>query len=163
MAQTFRFLAHDGAPVLLDWLPWSHTFGGNHNMNIVLAHGGTMFIDDGRPLPGLVDRTIAHLREVQPTVYFNVPRGYEMLLPALETDAVLAMYHDQGLPVLKYSGFERAVNLTLGLPYPRVAVDHGTALELAGRGVADPSSLFAAIDTCKRLARLRATRDGTSA
>jgi 4-hydroxythreonine-4-phosphate dehydrogenase len=67
-------------------------------------------------------------------------------------DAVLAMYHDQGLPVLKYSGFERAVNLTLGLPYPRVAVDHGTALDLAGSGRADPSSLFAAIELCSRLA-----------
>lgn len=67
-------------------------------------------------------------------------------------DAVLAMYHDQGLPVLKYSGFERAVNLTLGLPYPRVAVDHGTALELAGKGIADPSSLFAAVETCARIA-----------
>ena len=65
------------------------------------------------------------------------------------------MYHDQGLPVLKYSGFEHAVNLTLGLPYPRVAVDHGTALDLAGKGTADPSSLFAAIDTCARLARQR--------
>ncbi|MGY1521401.1 4-hydroxythreonine-4-phosphate dehydrogenase PdxA [Luteimonas sp. A482] len=68
-------------------------------------------------------------------------------------DAVLAMYHDQGLPVLKYSGFERAVNLTLGLPWPRVAVDHGTAFDLAGSGRADPSSLFAAIETCARLAR----------
>lgn len=73
-------------------------------------------------------------------------------------DAVLAMYHDQGLPVLKYSGFERAVNLTLGLPYPRVAVDHGTALDLAGKGMADPSSLFAAIETCARLARRRLER-----
>lgn len=70
-------------------------------------------------------------------------------------DAVLAMYHDQGLPVLKYSGFEQAVNITLGLPYPRVAVDHGTALDLAGRGVADPSSLFAATGLCARLARQR--------
>lgn len=70
-------------------------------------------------------------------------------------DAVLAMYHDQGLPVLKYSGFERAVNLTLGLPYPRVAVDHGTALDLAGKGTADPSSLLAAIATCTQLARQR--------
>jgi 4-hydroxythreonine-4-phosphate dehydrogenase len=75
-----------------------------------------------------------------------------------EIDAVLAMYHDQGLPVLKYSGFEQAVNLTLGLPYPRVAVDHGTALELAGTGRADPSSLFAAIETCTRLARARMMR-----
>jgi 4-hydroxythreonine-4-phosphate dehydrogenase len=68
-------------------------------------------------------------------------------------DAVLAMYHDQGLPVLKHSGFEDAVNATLGLPYPRVAVDHGTALDLAGRGVADPSSLFHAADLCAALAR----------
>jgi 4-hydroxythreonine-4-phosphate dehydrogenase len=77
-------------------------------------------------------------------------------------DAVLAMYHDQGLPVLKYSGFERAVNLTLGLPYPRVAVDHGTALELAGRGLADPSSLFAAIETCTRLSQARIARTEAS-
>ncbi len=70
-------------------------------------------------------------------------------------DAVLAMYHDQGLPVLKYSGFEQAVNITLGLPYPRVAVDHGTALELAGSGRADPSSLFAAADACAAFARAR--------
>ena len=72
-----------------------------------------------------------------------------------QCDAVLAMYHDQGLPVLKYSGFEHAVNLTLGLPYPRVAVDHGTALDIAGRGTADPSSLFAAMDTCTALAGQR--------
>lgn len=81
-------------------------------------------------------------------------------LPArlADFDAVLAMYHDQGLPVLKYSGFEHAVNLTLGLPYPRVAVDHGTALDLAGSGRADPSSLFAAVDTCARIARIRRRR-----
>ena len=81
-------------------------------------------------------------------------------LPAklCEVDTVLAMYHDQGLPVLKFSGFERAVNITLGLPYPRVAVDHGTALELAGKGVADPSSLFVAVATCARMASARLAR-----
>lgn len=68
-------------------------------------------------------------------------------------DAVLAMYHDQGLPVLKHADFAHAINITLGLPYLRVAVDHGTALDLAGSGRADPSSLFAAIDTCARLAQ----------
>lgn len=73
-------------------------------------------------------------------------------------DAVVAMYHDQGLPVLKYSGFERAVNITLGLPYPRVAVDHGTALDLAGTGRADPSSLFAAAELCARLGAKRVGR-----
>ncbi len=70
-------------------------------------------------------------------------------------DTVLAMYHDQGLPVLKYSGFEQATNITLGLPYPRVAVDHGTALDLAGKGTADPSSLLAATRLCARLAAQR--------
>lgn len=78
--------------------------------------------------------------------------------PMRSFDAVLAMYHDQGLPVLKHSGFEQAVNLTLGLPYPRVAVDHGTALDLAGRGLASPSSLFAAVDTCAAMARARRAR-----
>jgi 4-hydroxythreonine-4-phosphate dehydrogenase len=78
-------------------------------------------------------------------------------LPALlaRCDAVLAMYHDQGLPVLKHAGFEQAVNITLGLPYPRVAVDHGTALDLAGRGIADPSSLYAAAELCTQLASRR--------
>ncbi len=70
-----------------------------------------------------------------------------------DCDAVLAMYHDQGLPVLKYAGFEDAVNITLGLPYPRVAVDHGTALELAGTGRADPSSLLHAIAVATAMAR----------
>ncbi|MGH8029813.1 MAG: 4-hydroxythreonine-4-phosphate dehydrogenase PdxA [Arenimonas sp.] len=69
-----------------------------------------------------------------------------------EVDAVIAMYHDQGLPVLKHAGFEQGVNITLGLPYPRVAVDHGTALNLAGRGVADPTSLIAAVALCAQLA-----------
>lgn len=70
-------------------------------------------------------------------------------------DAVLAMYHDQGLPVLKHSGFEHAVNITLGLPYPRVAVDHGTALDIAGTGTAHPGSLFAAVATCVHLSSAR--------
>ena len=104
LAQTFRFIAHDGAPVLLDWLPWSHTFGGNHNTHLVLAHGGTLYIDDGRPLPGAIDRTIAHLREVQPTVYFNVPRGYEMMLPALEADDALARRFFEKLRMVFYAG-----------------------------------------------------------
>jgi len=81
-------------------------------------------------------------------------------LPAklAEVDAVLAMYHDQGLPVLKHAGFESAINISLGLPYPRAAVDHGTALDLAGTGRADPSSLFAAADACAAFARRRNQR-----
>jgi feruloyl-CoA synthase len=79
------FLA-DAPPILCDWLPWNHTFGGNHNFGIVLYNGGTLYIDDGRPVPGQMDRTIANLREVATTAYFNVPRGFEMLLPILRED-----------------------------------------------------------------------------
>ncbi|MDP3223768.1 MAG: feruloyl-CoA synthase [Rubrivivax sp.] len=103
LAQTLRFLQQE-KPVLLDWLPWSHTFGGNHNMNLVLAHGGTMFIDDGRPLPGAVDKTLQHLREIQPTVYFNVPKGYEMMLPTLEADEALAQRFFEKLRMVFYAG-----------------------------------------------------------
>src|SRR5208282_5862701 len=67
-------------PVLIDWLPWSHTFGGNNNFNLALANGGSFFIDDGRPLPGAIDATVRNLSEISPTVYYNVPRGFEMLL-----------------------------------------------------------------------------------
>ena len=89
MAQTWRFLEHE-PPVLVDWLPWSHTFGGNHNFNMVLAHGGALYIDEGRPAPGLVEKTARNLREVQPTLWFNVPRGFDMLLPLMEADDALA-------------------------------------------------------------------------
>lgn len=89
MAQTWRFLAAE-KPVLVDWLPWSHTFGGNHNFNMVLCHGGALYIDEGRPAPGLIEKTLRNLREVRPTLLFNVPRGFDMLLPFLEADAALA-------------------------------------------------------------------------
>ena len=73
-------------PTLCDWLPWNHTFGGNHNFGIVLYNGGTLYIDEGRPVPGQMDRTIANLRDVATTAYFNVPRGFELLLPVLRED-----------------------------------------------------------------------------
>ncbi len=107
LAQTLRFLETE-KPVLLDWLPWSHTFGGNHNTNMVLKSGGCMYIDDGRPLPGLIDKTLAHLRHptqgVQPTVYFNVPQGFEKMLPALEADEALARRFLGPLRMMFYAG-----------------------------------------------------------
>jgi feruloyl-CoA synthase len=90
-------------PVIVDWLPWSHTFGGSHNFNLVLSSGGTLYIDAGRPAPGLFDRTLANLREVAPTVYFNVPRGYDMLVTALERDAALRENFFSRLQVLFYA------------------------------------------------------------
>ena len=110
----------------------------------------------GREEIEVIEPTLAALRATGMRLVGPLPADTAFLPAKLRGfDAVVAMYHDQGLPVLKFSGFERAVNLTLGLPYPRVAVDHGTALELAGRGIADPSSLFAAADTCARIARSR--------
>ena len=89
MRQVWPFLAEE-PPVLLDWLPWSHTFGGNHDLNMVLTNGGTMWIDDGRPAPALVARTVRNLADARPTVYFNVPAGYAALLPELERNAAAA-------------------------------------------------------------------------
>ncbi len=88
IAQLWPFVAA-APPVIVDWLPWSHTFGANHNFNLVLRHGGTLYIDDGKPAPGLIDKTVANLKEIAPTIYFNVPRGFDMLLPFLERDAGL--------------------------------------------------------------------------
>jgi feruloyl-CoA synthase len=103
MAQVWRFLERE-KPVLVDWLPWSHTFGGNHNLDLVLCHGGTLYIDEGRPAPGLVDKSIRNLREVQPTLWFNVPRGFEMVLPALEADEALARDVFARLRMVFYAG-----------------------------------------------------------
>jgi feruloyl-CoA synthase len=89
LRQCWGFLEH-APPVLLDWLPWNHTFGGNHNFNMVLRNGGSLFVDDGRPTIDRIERTVANLREVSPNVYFSVPAGFAMLLPYLEKDHELA-------------------------------------------------------------------------
>ena len=90
MLQAIWPFLSDEPPVLVDWLPWSHTFGANHNLNLALFNGGSIHIDDGRPAPALFAHTLAALREVPPTLYFNVPAGYALLAPALEADADLA-------------------------------------------------------------------------
>ena len=88
MAQSMPVLAE--APlVLVDWLPWNHTFGGNHNFGMVVFHGGTMYIDDGKPTPALMHETLRNLREIAPTVYFNVPTGFEAIALAMKTDDLL--------------------------------------------------------------------------
>ena len=88
IAQLWRFL-RDKPPVTIDWLPWHHTFGGNHNFNMILRNGGTLYVDGGKPAPGLVEKTIANLRDVAPTIYFNVPRGFDMIIPQMEADPAL--------------------------------------------------------------------------
>jgi feruloyl-CoA synthase len=94
---------HSEPPVLVDWLPWNHTAGANHNLGIVLNHGGTLYIDEGKPVPGLIEKTVRNLREVGPTIYFNVPRGYEALLPFLREDAQLRKTFFSRLGLLQYA------------------------------------------------------------
>jgi len=89
LAQIWPFVEEQPL-VLLDWLPWNHTFGANHNFNLVLRHAGSLFIDAGRPLPGLIEHTARNLADISPTIYFNVPAGYAALLPFLERDQSLA-------------------------------------------------------------------------
>jgi len=86
LLQALPFLAAE-PPVLLDWLPWNHTFGGSHNLGLVLTYGGTLYIDDGRPTAAGIEETLRNLREISPTIYFNVPKGFDMLAPRLGDDA----------------------------------------------------------------------------
>jgi len=86
--QSFPVLAEE-PPVLVDWLPWNHTFGGNHNTGIVIYNGGTLYIDEGKPTPAGIGETLRNLREISPTVYFNVPKGFEAIAQAAEVDAQL--------------------------------------------------------------------------
>jgi feruloyl-CoA synthase len=88
MRQSMPVLAED-PPVLVDWLPWNHTFGGNHNFGLTVYNGGTLYIDDGKPTPALMAETLRNLREIAPTVYFNVPTGFEAIAHAMKTDDAL--------------------------------------------------------------------------
>ncbi len=88
MSQSMPVLAEQDL-VLVDWLPWNHTFGGNHNFGMVVFHGGTLYIDDGKPTPALMHETLRNLREISPTVYFNVPTGFEAIAQAMKTDDAL--------------------------------------------------------------------------
>ncbi len=125
LAQIWPFTERE-PPVLLDWLPWSHTFGGNHNFNLVLREGGTLFIDAGRPVPGLIEQTVANLRDVSPTAYFNVPAGFAALLPYLENDDDLAarffsrlrlvLYAAAALPQALWDRFDAVARRVLGRP-----------------------------------------------
>ena len=94
----------DEPPVIVDWAPWHHTAGGNHDVGLVLHNGGTFYVDDGKPLPGAIDATVRNLREVAPTWYFTVPKGYEALLPHLRADAGLRRTFFSRLKVLWFAG-----------------------------------------------------------
>jgi len=131
-AQTWTFLEQSSEElVILDWLPWSHTFGANHNFNLVLRNGGTLYIDGGKPAPGLFATSLANLRSVVPTVYFNVPRGFDMLIAALRTDDELrrkffegtrfAFYAGAALPQNLWDALEELSLATVGRKLPMVS------------------------------------------
>ncbi|MET0907461.1 MAG: feruloyl-CoA synthase, partial [Tardiphaga sp.] len=131
-AQTWTFLEDIGEKlVILDWLPWSHTFGANHNFNLVLRNGGTLYVDGGKPEPGLFATSLANLRSVMPTVYFNVPRGFDMLIAALRGDEELrtkffgevkfAFYAGAALPQNLWDALEELSIKTTGRAMPMVS------------------------------------------
>jgi feruloyl-CoA synthase len=94
----------DEPPVIVDWAPWHHTAGGNHDVGICLFNGGSFYVDDGKPMPGAIEATVRNLREIAPTWYFNVPKGYETLLPYLRTDDELRRNFFSRLKIMFYAG-----------------------------------------------------------
>ncbi|WFU17364.1 feruloyl-CoA synthase [Bradyrhizobium sp. CB3481] len=131
-AQTWTFLEDIGDKlVILDWLPWSHTFGANHNFNLVLRNGGTLYVDGGKPAPGLFLTSLANLRSVRPTVYFNVPRGFDMLIAALRgedelrhrffSEVKFAFYAGAALPQNLWDALEELSIKTVGRALPMVS------------------------------------------
>jgi feruloyl-CoA synthase len=120
------------APVLVDWLPWNHVFGGTISFCIALYNGGTLYIDDGKPLSGQIEKTVRNLREVAPLFYSNVPKGYEELIPWLRRDRALRENFFSRVRVLQYSGasitqhvcdaFDELASNTIGHPIPWVAL-----------------------------------------
>jgi feruloyl-CoA synthase len=110
LAQVWPFL-EDKVQTIVDWLPWNHTFGGNFCFNLILRNGGTLYIDNGKPAPGLAELTARNLREISPTLYFNVPRGFDLLMPMLETDAGLRGSFFRELDMVFYAGAALPQNL----------------------------------------------------
>ncbi len=124
---------YERPPVLVDWLPWNHTFGANWNFNQVLYTGGTLYIDGGKPLPGRIETSVKNLAEIRPTLLYNVPRAYEMLLPFFERDEALTRHVFGDLDCIFYAG--------AGLP--QASWDRLEALAIKARGKRIP--LFTAL------------------
>jgi len=110
IVQLWPFL-RERPPVIVDWLPWSHTFGGNHNLNMILFNGGTLYIDGGKPAPGLFETSVGNLRDVASTMHFNVPAGFALLVPHLRDDAKLRETFFSDLDVLFYAAAALPQNL----------------------------------------------------
>jgi feruloyl-CoA synthase len=140
LARGWPFLA-ERPPVVVDWLPWSHTFGGNHNFHLVLRNGGTLYVDDGKPAPGAIERTVRNLTDVSPTLYFNVPRGFDLLLPYLERDAALRASSFRDLDVVFYAAAALPPNLWARLEKLAQAERGGGVAMLSAWGATETSPL----------------------
>ena len=144
ITQMFPFMETNPL-TFIDWLPWNHTFGGNHNFGLTLYNGGTLFIDEGKPTPKEIEITVQNLREISPTVYFNVPKGFEMLIPYLENEPDLRHNFFKNLHFIFYAGaslsqpiWNRLEELSLKTTGKKVPIITGLGCTESG-----PSAMFA--------------------
>ncbi|MGH8722500.1 MAG: AMP-binding protein, partial [Burkholderiales bacterium] len=144
LAQVWPFL-EDREQTLVDWLPWNHTFGGNFCFNLTLRNGGTLYIDGGKPAPGLIETTARNLKEVSPTLYFNVPRGFDLLLPFLEKDAGLRKSFFRDLDMLFYAAAALPQNLWERLEAMAVAEKGGELAMISSWGSTETAPSAAAV------------------
>ncbi len=143
--ETLTFLK-DEPPVIVDWLPWSHTFGGNHNVGLVLYNGGSMYLDQGKPMPGGIEETVRTLREVSPTVYFNVPKGYESLLPYLRDDEALRKKFFERLHAMFFAGAAMAPHIWRGLEEVSAQEKGECVPMLTGLGSSETAPFFMSVN-----------------
>ncbi len=132
-------------PVIVDWLPWNHTFGGNHDFNLVLRNGGTLYVDAGKPMPGLIETTAKNLAEIAPTMYFNVPLGFDLLLPFLEQDAALRKNFFRDLDMVFYAGAALPQNLWARLEKLALEEKGGKLAMLSAWGSTETAPLAAQV------------------
>ncbi len=143
-AQLWPFL-EDKPQTLVDWLPWNHTFGGNACFNMILRNGGTLYIDGGKPAPGLIEVTARNLREISPTLYFNVPRGFDLLMPMLEQDAELRRNFFRDLDMVFYAGAALPQNLWERLEKLAVAEKGGNLAMLSAWGSTETAPMASCV------------------
>jgi feruloyl-CoA synthase len=136
----------DEPPVIVDWLPWNHTFGGNHNIGLTLYNGGSMYLDQGKPMPGGIEETVRNLREISPTVYFNVPKGYESLLPYLRDDAALRDKFFARLHAMFFSGAALSPFIWNSLDELSVRSTGARVPMLTGLGATETSPFFMSVN-----------------
>ena len=143
--ETMAFLK-DEPPVIVDWLPWNHTFGGNHNIGLTLFNGGAMYLDQGKPMPGGIEETVRNLREVSPTIYFNVPKGYESLLPYLRDDATLRGRFFSRLHAMFFSGAALSPHIWNSLDELSVRETGSRVPMLTGLGATETAPFFMSVN-----------------